>query len=365
MNHEHPAHSGEDLLDLNEIMRAFGISEWQQIGIDETARGLSLLIEAQGQCLTLRERPEGMLGEDLSHRYQFRQYLQQAGIPIPVLRLTTLGEPALTLDEETFELEAAPVGQPFSSEDPCTLIWTEAAGHALAQLHQASQNYPELPHHWPTEAHMGAMVQGWLNVARTRAEEQSVQAVGAALNDCIEHWEAVLPRAMVALGSGGALPELHIHGDFQPLNLRFDDVGVTAVLGLEASHWEKRIFEIAYALFSFSALAWRPGESLTRPLVKRGLEPERARRFLRGYARLCSPIGQEASLLADALTVIAPIVTINGPLEDLFYAQDAMDESLIEDVLERLSWAATLPSWLGRVRGSLAEMWGLQVTPYK
>jgi hypothetical protein len=30
---------------------------------------------------------------------------------------------------------------------------------------------------------------------------------------------------------------------------------------------------------------------------------------------------------------------------------------LIEDVMDRLAWATTLPAWLGRVRRALGEMW--------
>ena len=162
---------------------------------------------------------------------------------------------------------------------------------------------------------------------------------------------------MMSIGSAHTLPELHIHGDYHALNLRFNSLGVTAVMGLEASRWEKRIFEVAYGLFSFSALAWQPGERLVRPLVKRGFDPERARQFLHAYGEVAPPVRGEAAVLADALTLMAPIATINGPLEDLFYASAVSEEMLIDDVLERLSWASSLPAWLRRVRPSLAEMW--------
>lgn len=92
--------------------------------------------------------------------------------------------------------------------------------------------------------------------------------------------------------------------------------------------------------------------------MKRGFEPERGRHFLHAYAEIYPPVRGEAALLGDALSIIAPIATINGPLEDLFYAQQELDEALIEDVMERLSWATSLPAWLARVRRSLSEMWG-------
>jgi hypothetical protein len=53
--------------------------------------------------------------------------------------------------------------------------------------------------------------------------------------------------------------------------------------------------------------------------------------------------------------IVAPVAIMNGPLEDLFYS--VLDEALIEDLLDRLAWAASLPAWLTRVRTSIAEMW--------
>jgi len=128
-------------------------------------------------------------------------------------------------------------------------------------------------------------------------------------------------------------------------------------LGLDASRWEKRVIELAYGLFYFSALEWQADSTLTRPLVKRGLEPERAGRFLGAYGAIYPPVAGEAQLLVDALTLVAPIITVNGPLEDIFFTQGEIEEALIDDVLERMAWAASLPSWLGRVRRSFADMW--------
>ncbi len=200
-------------------------------------------------------------------------------------------------------------------------------------------------------------MQGYLNLARSRAEESEIEALTAAILNWCDIWEAVLPSAMVSIGAVRGLPEFHIHGDYHALNLRFDPQNVRAVLNWEASRWEKRVIELAYALFYFSALAWQPSSAMTRPLVKRGFDPERARRFLEAYAAVYPPAPQEASLLGDALLLISPIVIMNGPLDDLFFTPHGIEDALIDDVMERLAWASTLPAWLGRVRRSLAEMW--------
>ncbi len=93
------------------------------------------------------------------------------------------------------------------------------------------------------------------------------------------------------------------------------------------------------------------------PLVVRGLDPERIRAFLGAYGSLCPPVPHEATILGDALLLVAPIATVNSLLEDLFFAPQGIDETLIEDVMDRLAWATALPAWLGRVRRTLGEMW--------
>jgi Ser/Thr protein kinase RdoA (MazF antagonist) len=352
----------KDLLDLNEVMRAFGVNEWHNLGPVESAHGglPSILVEIQGQRYILKERAERPAGESAgnrNHSYAFQRYLQEAGIPISPLWLTPQGEPVVTLGEDAFELQQWVDGTIYNSADPRNLKWVASAGAMLARLHQASRGYAGPVYRWPPEAQAGGLVQGWLNFARGKAEQSEVYAVTAALSNLVDQWEAVLPAAMMSIGSVRGLPEFHTHGDYHALNLRFNSQGVSAVLGLDASRWEKRIIELAYGLFYFSALEWQADSTLTRPLVKRGLEPERAGRFLGAYGAIYPPVAGEAQLLVDALTLVAPIITLNGPLEDIFFTQGEIEEALIDDVLERMAWAASLPSWLGRVRRSFADMW--------
>jgi Ser/Thr protein kinase RdoA (MazF antagonist) len=350
------------LLDLNEIMQAFGVSEWTNLGpvISPQNRFFSVLVEIQGERYLLKERRPGLaVDEDSNHHYRFQRFLQQAGIPVPPLWLTPQGEPVVTIDEDQFELQQWTDGERFNTADQHSLEWVAAAASMLGQLHQASRRYPGPIHRWPTEVQAGGLVQGWLNLARSKAEQTEMQAIAAALSNWVDQWEAALPAAMMAIGATRGLPEFHIHGDYHALNLRFDphSHGVNAVLGLEASRWEKRILELAYSLFNFSALEWQADSTFTRPLVKRGFEPERAHRFLQAYGAIFPPVPGEAAVLVDALMLVAPIATVNGPLEDIFFTQEGVEEPLIDNVMERLAWASSLPGWLGRVRRSLAEMW--------
>jgi Ser/Thr protein kinase RdoA (MazF antagonist) len=349
----------EDILDLNEIIRAFGISAWTNLG-QTTAFSpdeLQWLVEIDGHRYILRERAEGLIEDDSSHCYAFRRYLASASIPIPPLWLTPDGKPNVAIGETVFELEHEADGERFSTTNAQSLFWVGAAGEMLARIHQASHLYPGPQYRWPPEAHIGAVVQGYLNLAHDKTETIEIAAIAAALSHWCEQWEAALPSAMMSIGAVHNLPEFHIHGDYHALNLRFDARGVTAVLNWDASRWEKRVIELAYALFSFSALAWQPDSASARPLVKRGLDPERANHFLAAYSALEPPVAGEAAILGAALALVAPIATINGPLEDLFFNPHGIDEALIDDIMERLAWAASFPAWLARVRQSIGEMW--------
>lgn len=348
-----------ELLDLHEIMRAFGVETWTNLGplADPQHATLQILVEAEGRRYVLKERVESLADEESAHRYAFQHYLAEYGIPIVPFHQTPQGESFVTLDEETFELQAWVEGEPFASYATHERAQIIAAGELLGRLHLAARHYAGPQHRWPSEVQAGGLTQGWLNFARARAEQCEIYALSAALSTLVDAWEAALPAAMMAIGTGRDLPELHIHGDYSPLNLRFLANRVSAVLGLEASRWEKRLLEVAYAVFSFAGLDWRSADGLTRPLVKRGLEPERASLFLQRYGSVYPPVPGEAALLVDALTLVAPILTVNGPLEDIFYTAESAESLPIEDALERLAWATALPAWLTRVRSSFAEMW--------
>ncbi|MEO7022438.1 MAG: phosphotransferase [Ktedonobacteraceae bacterium] len=348
-----------ELLDINEIMQAFGVDAWTNLGPleDPQPELLQVLVEIEGQRYILKERTENLAEQESEHHYAFQRYLASQGLPVASLWQTPQGEPFVTLGEETFELQAWVEGELFDSRSTHERAWIAAAGELLGRIHQVSRHYTGPQHRWPSEVQAGGLTQGWLNFARARAEQCEVYALGAALSNLVDAWEAALPAAMMAIGTGRDLPEFHIHGDYSALNLRFTPNGISAVLGLEASRWEKRLLEVAYAVFYFAGLAWHADSGLTLPLVRRGLEPERAGLFLKSYSAIYPPVPGEAALLVDALTLVAPIITANGPLEDIFYAIDNASDAPIEDALERLAWATALPSWLVKVRRSFAEMW--------
>src|SRR6266568_1330808 len=311
----------EDLLNLDEILQAFGVENWSNLGLlnDAHQETLQVLVDIAGQRYVLRERPEGLVGQESQHPYLIRQHLMAAGLPFAPLKPTPQGESFVTVGTESFELYAWRDGEPFASTDKREKSWLAAAGSMLGEIHQVSRQYSGPRFRWPSEVQAGGLTQGWLNFARERVETCENNALALSLDNLVNAWEQALPGAMMGIGTGRDLPELHIHGDYSPANLRFLGQEISEVQGLEASRWEKRLLEVAYAVFSFAGLNWSAHDSLTRPLVKRGLDPIRASQFLGAYSAVFPSVPGEATLLVDALTLIAPIVTVNGPLEDLFF----------------------------------------------
>jgi Ser/Thr protein kinase RdoA (MazF antagonist) len=350
----------EEWPDLATILQAFGVEHWTHLDLPERSPGMDgalARIAIAGRPYLLRERPEVPAAQGNEHVYAFGRYLAGQGLSIAACYLSPQGEPYVNCGGGAFELQEWSEDAVFASGDGREKVWISGAGELLGRLHQASLHYQGPPLRWPAEAQAGALTQGWLQFASARAQLCALPALAAAFSTLIATWEAALPAAMMAIGTGERLPELHIHGDYSPLHLRFGPAGICQILGLEASRWEKRLLEVACGVFCFAGLRWGPMSDLARPLAPRGLDPERAALFLRSYGAVYPPQPGEAARLVDALTLLAPILSANGPLEDLFYESMPAQEPQAEDALARLAWATGLPGWLARARSALAQMW--------
>src|SRR5258708_20834462 len=69
--------SEQDLLDLNEIMWAFGVETWTNLGPMEHPHNalLQIQVEIEGRRYLLKEQPEGLAEQGSEHLYAFHRYL--------------------------------------------------------------------------------------------------------------------------------------------------------------------------------------------------------------------------------------------------------------------------------------------------
>lgn len=333
---------------------------WSLAGIVRTSlEGVTRpIVEVAGQRYLLRRQPDDLTERDTIFRHTFMRHLAAQGLPVPALLARPDGHTYAVAENGIYELQAWQPGRPFTSDAALADDWLSAAAATLGALHQASADFQWQPRLWPEERSTEAIAQAYLRLIAERAEGQDLpESVRAGLSRVAEEAASRLDDAVEALTGGPPLPQLHIHGDFQAHNLAFDGARVAAIYDFDATHWARRIDELAYALFYFAGVRWDDEPSVTPPLSGDGLDILAVQRFLKAYGDEAPPADVEARLLADALTLAFPVVFANGVAEDLIFSNDYAEPPDEEDALARLAWADSFWLWLDRYRESLAQVW--------
>jgi Ser/Thr protein kinase RdoA (MazF antagonist) len=332
--------------------------DWRLRGVLPGVAGglLRPVIETSSGQWVVRQQAPDLTLDDTRFRHSFMAHLASSGVPVPALLPTPAGQTWAIARERVYELQAYRPGEPFAADDSARRI--ESAAARLGALHQASSSFAWAPYTWPEERSAPALAQSYINLMHQAAEQHwTGTPIATRLTRAAEACEERAAAAAHALSLTPSLPELHIHGDFQPHHLAFSAAKVIAIYDFDAARWEQRVYELAYALLMFTGLRWTEDESLTTPRVDDGLDVLLARRLLSAYGGEAPPSEDEAPLLADALALVFPIALANGIVEDLVFAGEYEGSADEEDALARLDWADRFWLWLDRYRESLAEAW--------
>lgn len=345
-----------------EVMSYWGLNlgDWRVIGFITT--GLEQvsrpIIEIGGQRYVLRRQPPDLTENDTLYRHTFMRHLAAQGLPVPPLLPRPDGFTYAVLTDGIYELQGWLDGQRLVTGGPAYQDRIEAAAAALGELHQASAAFRWQAHMWPEERSSAAIAQAYCNLIQEQAEGEALTpGVRAGLARVAEACAERFDAAVVALETQPRPPELHVHGDYHAHNLAFASSSVSAIYDFDASHWQRRVDEVAYSLLYFAGVQWDDKPGVTPPLVEDGLDILSVNRFLSAYGREAPPAEGEARLLGDALTLAFPVVFANGIAEDLIFPDDfdgAPDE---EEALGRLHWADSFWLWLDRYRDTLAQTW--------
>lgn len=345
-----------------EVMSYWGVkpTDWRVIGFITT--GLEQvsrpIIEIANERYVLRRQPSDLTENDTRYRHTFMRHLGTRGLPVPPLRQGPDGFTYAVVEDGIYELQGWLDGQRLVTGGPAYSDRMEEAAVALGQLHQASADFQWEPHTWPEERSPAAIAQAYCALIREQSEGEALTpgiraGLARVAEACAERFDA----AVEALEAQPRPPELHVHGDYHAHNLAFDSSGVSAIYDFDASHWQRRVDEVAYSLLYFTGVRWDDAPGVTPPLVDEGLDILSANRFLTAYGREAPPAEGEARLLGDALTLAFPVVFANGIAEDLIFPDD-FDGTLDEaEALGRLHWADTFWLWLDRYRDTLAQAW--------
>jgi Ser/Thr protein kinase RdoA (MazF antagonist) len=316
------------------------------------------VIETRGQRYVLRRQPPGLTAADLRFRHAFMAHLSRTGLPVPTLLLRPDGATCTITEDGVYELEAWLDGREFVTEDAVGEAELEAAARTLGRLHQASAGFEWEPHRWPEDRSARGLAQSYIALIRQAAAHPAVSdVVATGLARVADECEERCTTAVTAFAVEPEPPQVHIHGDYQAHNLRFDAGEVSAIYDFDAARWDTRLLEMAYSLLYFAGVRWEDASSPTPPLVDDGMDILRVHRYLGAYGREAPPAEGEAQLMADALALVFPIVFVNGVAEDLIFPDEFEGEGDEEEALTRLHWAETFWLWLDRYRDALAQAW--------
>lgn len=312
---------------------------------------------ATSRYVVRRQAPDLTENETL-FRHAFMRHLTEQGLAVPGLLPRPDGTTYAAVENGIYELQGWRDGDTYVTDGPPNDLYLESAATALGALHQASATFAWQPRYWPDERSGYGLAQAYTERIAQSAEQDALPAsIRDGLRRLAESLQEPVQQAAEALALVPGPPMLHIHGDFQPHNLRFDAHGVAAIYDFDAAHYEQRLLELAYALLYFAGVRWDEDGGLTPPITEDGLDVLRAHAFLSSYGREAPPAEGEARLLADALKLALPVVFANGAGEDLVFPEDFEGAGDEDDALHRLHWAETLPLWLDRYREVLAQAW--------
>lgn len=335
------------------------------------------IVEVVQTPVVVRRQFVSLSESDIVARHAFMQYLAAQGLPAPTLLSrpdgTTYAAPPVVpltdpqqgggftyvLENAIYEIQTYLPGRRFVTDGSADDTYLAAAAQTLAALHHASSAYQGPIHRWPLERAPLAIAQIHLSRIADASHGTGIpRPIAVGLRRLAREAAQWATMAEARLAAFPGLPNIHIHGDYQPHNLAFEADRVCAIYDFDAMRWEWRILELAYALFAFAGLRWEDDApsatpSPTPPLVERGLELERAQAFLNAYGHIAPPQPGEADLLGDALLLILPTIFANGIVEDLI----AHSVYSPRECRAHLEWAETFPAWIETHRATLRDAW--------
>ncbi|HLZ20525.1 MAG TPA: phosphotransferase [Ktedonobacterales bacterium] len=340
------------------------------------------IVEVMRSSVVVRRQSLSVSERTIVARHMFMRYLAMRGLPVPALLdrpdgttyalvpVVPLTDPqqasgfTYVIEDAIYEVQTYAHGRRFVTDGPGEDIYLEAAAETLAALHRASLDFPGPINRWPHERAMLAIAQASLTRIADSAREANIShPIAVGMRRLARESAQWIAAAEARLAAHPEIPWLHVHGDYQPHNLAFEADHVCAIYDFDATHWDRRVLELAYALLTFAGLRWGEGAALaisaqTPPLVEHGLDIERARAFLTAYGQSAPPQPGEADLLGDALLLMLPIVFANGVAEDIVLGDG--ETRLIHPPREwraHLAWAETFPTWIEAHRATLGDAW--------
>ena len=229
--------------------------------------------------------------QQIAFTHIIQNFLYQEGLPVPRLLPNTSGETFSVCDQspQTGEVYALSEFIEGSDYDVTNLDQLRASGEMLGRLHQQLRQFkPRIELAEPSlETAIFIQLQERLSRIQPVVEKD---LVSPSQIDLWIHEVDVLKSSVGALHDTRYQQDWLIHGDYRAQNLKFDDMGIRAILDLDTACPASRLYDLAYALVFFPAVYQdTPLTSNQRSI------------FLRAYESICPLSETEREMLPTHL----------------------------------------------------------------
>jgi homoserine kinase type II len=319
--------------ELKDILAQYNLGELDDYeknerGFVNTAFAVITLLDGERRRYFLRKYKRGIREEELQFEHSLVAHLEQVGTPVAHIHLTRAGKSYLHRFEGPQDTQGVfytlfdylPGEDRFTWIDPLLNdAELTASAQILAQFHAAVDGFS------PRGRRAEPKIIALLPVIAETWAACPAQSKGTVFDASVmAHFDLIgrsLAETMAALAEDAArsLPEVVIHCDFHPGNLKFSGQTVTGLFDFDWSKVDFRAFDLALALWYF-CVSWQPGDDGR-------LRLEWARTFLQAYRQSLAKLpgarvlSQEEVQYLPALLNAANLYVLNWTILD-FYAKD-------------------------------------------
>ena len=263
----------ESSIDLTRVLSHYDLGELQsqsrdQRGTVNTSFAIELLKGGDRTQYFLRRYRQGVAEEEILFEHALIQHVTRTGsCPIAKVHPTRQGQTYLRLAQDTASQSTAyfalfdflPGEDRYSWVGPrCTQPELRNAGALLACFHNAVRGFR------PPGRRVESRILDLLpEIAQKWAAAPSLSK-GTRFDECVDRncveLGACIDGTVAALKSAGArdLPELIIHSDYHPGNLKFIGEEISGLVDFDWAKLDLRAFDVGLALWYFCA-SWEAG----------------------------------------------------------------------------------------------------------
>ncbi len=263
----------ESSLDLTRVLSHYDLGELQSQSRDlrgtvNTSFVVELLKDGRRTTYFLRRYRQGIAEEEIRFEHALIQHVSQMGLcPIARVHPTQQGSSYLRLAQATAGQSTAyfalfdflPGEDRYTWVGPrCTRRELQSAGALLARFHDAVRGFR------PPGRRIESRILDLLpEIAQKWAAAPSLSK-GTRFDECVDRncveLGACIDGTVAALKSAGArdLPELVIHSDYHPGNLKFVGEEISGLVDFDWAKLDLRAFDVSLALWYFCA-SWEAG----------------------------------------------------------------------------------------------------------